>query len=70
MISKPNKKILAAGPSITQKEVDYVAKAVKNGWDENFHKYTFEFEKKFAKYIKYVAKLLVERQISPYRIGL
>jgi len=51
MVSKPKKKILAAGPSITQKEIDYVAKAAKDGWDENFHKYTSEFERKFAKYI-------------------
>lgn len=29
------KKIALAGPDITQKEIDYVIDAVKNGWYEN-----------------------------------
>lgn len=47
----PNNKIPIAGPSITQKEVEYVAKAVKDGWYENAYKYVGEFERKFADFI-------------------
>lgn len=44
-------KIAIAGPSITQREVDYVAKAVKDGWYKNAYTYVGEFERKFAAYI-------------------
>lgn len=33
------KKILFAKPSITQKEIDYVNDAVKNGWGLNCYDY-------------------------------
>jgi len=46
-----SKLIQTAGPSITQKEVDYVLDAVKNGWYENWSEYIDRFEKKFAEYI-------------------
>lgn len=46
-----NKKISFAGPSITNKEIDYVTDAVKNGWYENFECYTKRLEKSFADYI-------------------
>ena len=36
-MQRSEKKISFAGPSITQKELDYVADAVKNGWYETFH---------------------------------
>ena len=36
-MKRSGKKISFAGPSITQKEMDYVADAVKNGWYETFH---------------------------------
>ena len=36
-MKRSEKKISFAGPSITQKELDYVADAVKNGWYETFH---------------------------------
>ena len=49
---KPAKKILISGPSITQREVEYVARAVKNGWNENYIKYVSLFEKKFSLYVK------------------
>lgn len=48
---KPRKLILTAGPSITQKEIDYVMDAVKNGWNFHFNDYVEKFEKSFAKYI-------------------
>lgn len=47
----PDKMILTAGPSITQKEIDYVNDAVKNGWNEHWGDYIHRFEKAFAKYI-------------------
>jgi perosamine synthetase len=43
--------ILTAGPSITQKEIEYVNDAVKNGWNEHWGDYIKKFEKKFAEYI-------------------
>ncbi|MBE0637786.1 MAG: DegT/DnrJ/EryC1/StrS family aminotransferase [Bacteroidales bacterium] len=46
-----NKMILTAGPSITQKEIDYVNDAVRNGWNENWGDYIKKFEKSFADYI-------------------
>jgi len=45
------KMILTAGPSITQKEIDYVNDAVRNGWNEHWNDYIVKFEKKFADYI-------------------
>lgn len=52
MIMKKLKKLIPiTGPSITQKEVKYVMRAAKDGWNENHKKYTNLFEEKFAKYI-------------------
>lgn len=48
MKSKP---IFVSGPSITQKEIRYLARAAKDSWDVNFKKYVGLFENKFAKYI-------------------
>lgn len=48
---KPDKMILTAGPSISQKEVKYVLDAVKNGWNFNYRDYLNKFEKAFADYI-------------------
>jgi perosamine synthetase len=45
------KLILTAGPSITQKEIDYVNDAVRNGWNERWGDYIKKFEKSFAEYI-------------------
>ncbi len=53
---KPKEKmILTAGPSISEKEVEYVLDAVKNGWNQSWNKYIKEFEKRFAEYtgVKY-----------------
>lgn len=48
---KPNKTILTAGPSITQKEIDYVNDAVANGWNSNWAGYINRFESTFANYV-------------------
>lgn len=46
-----SKKISFAGPWITQKEIDYVVDAVKNGWYETFSKDIKAFEETVAAYI-------------------
>ena len=46
-----NKKIALAGPDITQKEVDYVIDAVKNGWYETYDMHIRKLEKTFADYV-------------------
>ncbi|MBI4009524.1 DegT/DnrJ/EryC1/StrS family aminotransferase [Candidatus Roizmanbacteria bacterium] len=43
--------ILTAGPWVSQKEVDYVMDAAKNGWNEHYADYVHRFEEEFAKYI-------------------
>lgn len=50
-MKKPKKLIPITGPSITQKEVRYVAQAARDGWNENHRKYINLFEEKFAKYV-------------------
>jgi perosamine synthetase len=44
-------RIPISGPSITQKEVDYVTDAVRNAWYENTGMYYDRFEKAFAAYV-------------------
>ena len=44
-------RIPVAGPSITQKEIDYVTDAVTNAWYSNANMYHERFEKAFAEYI-------------------
>lgn len=48
---KPESLILTAGPSISQKEIDYVNDAVTNGWNLHYRDYTNKFEKAFAEYL-------------------
>src|SRR6266699_6582414 len=43
--------IPVAGPSITQKEIDYVTDAVTNAWYGNANLYHDRFEKTFAGYL-------------------
>jgi perosamine synthetase len=45
------KMILTAGPSITQKEIDYVHDAIAHGWNENWNGYLKRFEAGFASYV-------------------
>lgn len=44
-------RIPVAGPSITQREIDYVTDAVTNAWYGNANMYHERFEKSFAEYI-------------------
>lgn len=46
-----HKKILTAGPSMSDLELEYVQDAVKNGWNENWNYYIKKFERKFADYV-------------------
>lgn len=45
------KKIALAGPDITNKEINYVVDAVKNGWYETYDMHIKKLEKTFADYI-------------------
>jgi len=51
MIKKNKKLIPVTGPSITEKEVKYVAQAAKDGWNKNYQKYITLFERKFSEYV-------------------
>jgi len=44
--------ILTAGPSITEKEIEYVLDAVKNGWNFHHGDYIGRLEKGFSRYIE------------------
>jgi perosamine synthetase len=44
-------RIPVAGPSITQKEIDYVTDAVTNAWYSNAYCYHDRFENAFARYV-------------------
>lgn len=46
-----NEMILTAGPSITEKEIDYVTDAVTNGWNNDWNKYLIKFERLLANYV-------------------
>lgn len=48
---KPKHIIPVTGPSITDKEIDYITQAARDGWNENYMKYVISFEKKFAEYV-------------------
>ena len=48
---RPTSMILTAGPSISDREVEYVTDAVKNGWNERWSEYLTRFERTFADYI-------------------
>ena len=56
---QPNKIILTAGPSISDKEIRYVSDAARNGWNHHYRDYIEKFEKAFAKYlgVKYALTL-------------
>ncbi len=45
------KKMSFAGPWITEREIDYVGQAVREGWYENYDKYMNEFETEVKKYL-------------------
>ncbi|MFH1657168.1 MAG: DegT/DnrJ/EryC1/StrS family aminotransferase [bacterium] len=45
------KLIPVTGPSITRKEINYVVRATKDGWNENCFKYIKLFEEEFSHYV-------------------
>lgn len=47
----PHAFIPVTGPSITKKEVEYVTRAARDGWNQNYIKYVTLFEEKFARYV-------------------
>lgn len=47
----PDKTILTAGPSISDKEIRYICDAAKNGWNDHAFDYKYKFQKKFAQYV-------------------
>ena len=53
------RKIAIAGPSITEKEIDYVTDAITNGWYEHANDYINRFEDAFKAYLgrKYAISL-------------
>lgn len=51
MSTSTMKRIPVAGPSITQREIEYVTDAVTNAWYENANMYHARFEKAFASYV-------------------
>lgn len=55
-MKRSEKKIAFAGPSMTQKELDYVTDAVKNGWYETFHMHVQKLRTAVSSYlgVKYV----------------
>ncbi len=46
------KRIYYTKPSITAREIDYVADAVRNGWGERCYEYISRFEHEFRDYLK------------------
>jgi perosamine synthetase len=51
MCGLTKRRIPVAGPSITQREIDYVADAVKNAWYDDANRYHDLFEKAFSLYV-------------------
>jgi perosamine synthetase len=47
-LGRPRRTVPIAGPSITEKEVAYIAEAARDGWHENYLKYIKLFEERFA----------------------
>jgi perosamine synthetase len=50
-LTPPRRRIPVSGPSITQREIDYVTDAVTNAWYENHATYHRKFEEAFASYL-------------------
>lgn len=62
--------IYVSGPSITQKEIDYVNDAVKNAWYSNANIYNEKFEKAFAEYIGVLYALALPSCTSAIHLAL
>lgn len=50
-MNKENHKIFSAGPSVTEKEIEYVNDAIRNAWYEGAYAYISEFENAVASYV-------------------
>lgn len=62
--------ILTAGPSITQKEIDYVSDAVANGWNQNWNSYLVKLEKAFCKEFSMKHALLTSSCTGAMHMGI
>lgn len=50
-VSSPNRRVLTAGPSVTERERAYVLDAAALGWNEHAGAYLERFEAEFAEYV-------------------
>ena len=62
--------ILTAGPSITEKEIDYVNDAVTNGWNENWNSYLVKLEEAFKEKFNFKHALLTSSCTGGMHMGL
>jgi perosamine synthetase len=63
-------RILISGPSITQKEIDYVTDAVTNAWHANAGMYHPRFERAFADYVGRRFAVALPSGTSALHLGL
>jgi len=64
------KTILTAGPSITQKEIDYVNDAVANGWNDNWNSYLSKLEESFKEKFNAKHALLTSSCTGAMHMGI
>ena len=62
--------ILTAGPSITQKEIDYVNDALINGWNENWNSYLLKLENAFKEKFNINNALLTSSCTGAMHMGI
>ena len=62
--------ILTAGPSITDKEIEYVNDAVKNGWNNNWNSYLSKLEESFKDKFNVKHALLTSSCTGGMHMGL
>ena len=62
--------ILTAGPSITNKEIDYVNDAIQNGWNNNWNSYLSKLEDAFKKKFNVKYALLTSSCTGAMHMGL
>ena len=62
--------ILTAGPSITQKEINYVNDALVNGWNENWNLYLKRLEDAFREKFNVKHALLTSSCTGAMHMGL
>jgi perosamine synthetase len=62
--------ILTAGPSITEKEIEYVNDAVSNGWNNNWNSYLVRLEESFKEKFNMKHALLTSSCTGGMHMGL